>query len=171
MMSALLDEELTLQERRGLDAHIRSCPACQAEWASLRALDALLSRAGRTLMPAPARLRDRVQQRLTRQQQARRTLVGTLVLALGTSALLLLVFGPTLLRLVSAAQVLPTLAAGGPETIYHLLTYWRALAQTALDLLGRFGLPLAALGATTLGLAIASNLAWLQALRQLRATR
>ena len=90
-LSAYLDGELTAEERREVAAHLEGCEECRRELALLKRLDAAL---GSLDAPAPARLAERV---LDRLQPRRRRYVWQ-SLALAASLLLGIVLGGTLAR-------------------------------------------------------------------------
>jgi len=89
-LSAYLDGELTAEERREVAAHLEGCEECRRELALLKRLDAAL---GSLDAPAPARLAERVLDRL----QPRRRYVWQ-SLALAASLILGIVLGGTLAR-------------------------------------------------------------------------
>jgi mycothiol system anti-sigma-R factor len=64
-LAALLDGELSLPERRELEAHLRTCPRCAAELEQERAARSVLRDAA-ARMEAPAYLRSRVESSLAR---------------------------------------------------------------------------------------------------------
>jgi anti-sigma factor (TIGR02949 family) len=91
-LSAYLDGELTAEERREVAAHLEGCEECRRELALLQRLDAAL---GSLDAPAPARLAERVLDRL--QPRPRRRYVWQ-SLALAASLVLGIVLGGTLAR-------------------------------------------------------------------------
>lgn len=88
------DEDLTVQQRRELEVHLRSCTSCSAIAASNLAL-----RAKHLAMPQPG-FTDRFRPRLAawRKEQLRRQAIGTIVLVAGGLALLYAVAGPAMLE-------------------------------------------------------------------------
>ena len=58
-LSGYIDDELTPQQRRAIDAHCRDCTRCQRMIAGLRRTATLCRSAGSTPMPARARARAR----------------------------------------------------------------------------------------------------------------
>ena len=90
-LSAYLDGELSAEERREVAAHLEGCEECRRELALLKRLDAAL---GSLDAPAPARLAERV---LDRLQPRRRRYVWQ-SLALAASLILGIVLGGTLAR-------------------------------------------------------------------------
>jgi anti-sigma factor RsiW len=89
-LSAWLDGELTAEERREVAAHLEGCAECRRELAALERLDAAL---GSLEAPTPARLADRV---LDRVQPRRRYWWQSLAMA--ASLVLGIVLGGTLAR-------------------------------------------------------------------------
>jgi len=90
------DEQLTMQQRRELQIHLRSCTRCSGIAASNLAL-----RSGRLAEPAPGFV-GRFLPRLTawQRQQARRQVIGTVVLVLSGLALLYTLAGPAVLEAI-----------------------------------------------------------------------
>ncbi len=120
-MSLALDGRLPPGERRQLDAHLDSCPACAREWRSWQEIDRLF--AGAPMMPPPEDLAERIMVRI-RQRPERRALGPALItLALGLAALAglgvyaLLPALSSCLGLVMAAVEAP----GGPALLWGLL--------------------------------------------------
>jgi anti-sigma factor RsiW len=68
-------------EQQALEAHLRACPACQAEYALLQRAQALFGEAARE--PAPLALADRVMARVHRRARWLAYLRGGALLALG----------------------------------------------------------------------------------------
>lgn len=69
LISASLDDEISLAQKTVLEAHLAACPACAAQFERLRAADALFHRM-RTAAPAPFfenRLMERIARRKTAQ--------------------------------------------------------------------------------------------------------
>ena len=58
-LSRYIDDELTPQQRRIIDAHCRDCPRCRRMIVSLRRTIALYRSAGGTKMPTRTRARAR----------------------------------------------------------------------------------------------------------------
>jgi len=119
MMSLALDGMLSPEDQRTFEAHLRTCPDCQARWTRWRQVDALLA-AGPVLSPSPgfsARVLERVNRRGRRQ---RRLLGGALLLGGSLS-----VWGMVLLALVAAALLWtvsdPSVAIHGAQVLAHLL--------------------------------------------------
>jgi len=94
MMDAL-DGTLAVSDRHQLLAHLNTCPRCRADWDTLDALDAMLTRSP-MLFPAPG-FPKRVEARLVKFETQRRTLIGGLIL-LGAAAALCLLAVPFLLN-------------------------------------------------------------------------
>jgi predicted anti-sigma-YlaC factor YlaD len=90
-----LDGTLAAPDRQRLMAHLDTCPQCRADWEALSALEQLLSRP-RVVQPAPG-FAIRVEARLTRIENQRRTLVGGLIL-LGAAVVFSLLALPSLLN-------------------------------------------------------------------------
>jgi predicted anti-sigma-YlaC factor YlaD len=168
MMSARLDSRLGSREVALLEEHLAGCPACQAEWHKLQALDHLLASA--PMVPAPVRLRVLVSARLSRREQARRAIVGGTALALGTIALALLALAPIFLGLLDATGIAPALVSGGPQTIAQLRALLGTMGRTLLVVAEQFAIPLALLSLFSLASAVALNRLWMGAVRRLRTT-
>lgn len=167
MMSARLDGRLDSTEIALQEDHLATCGACRAEWRRLRALDRLLTSA--PMMRAPVRLRVQVMARLNRRERARRAIIGSTALALGTVALALLVLAPVLLGLLDVMGLAPALVSGGPETAAQLLAFLGALGRVLLVLAQQFAVPLAFLSLCSLVMALALNGLWISAVRRSRA--
>ncbi len=166
MMMARLDGHLAGDLVPTLEAHLDTCPSCRAEWRSLKRLDDLFSTA--PMVRPPVRLRVQVMTRLQRREQARRAIVGSTALVLGTIALTLLLVAPVLLDLLRISGIAPTLLSGGPATVVQLLSTVATMGRTLLVLLETFAAPLAALIMCSLALAFALNRLWVGALGRLR---
>ncbi len=166
MMVARLDGHLDDGSTVLLEAHIGACCSCQAEWRSLQRLDDLLTTA--PMVRSPVRLRVQVMTRLQRREQARRAIVGSTTLALGTITLMLLLLAPVLLDLLRMVGIAPTLLSAGPETVVQLLALMRTMGRALLVLLETFVTPLAALSLCSLALALALSRLWTGAVSRLR---
>lgn len=106
----LEDQFLTPEQKRELDAHLRTCKSCTALAESNLAL-----RSARVVAPAPG-FSARWQQRLVlaRQAERRRTLIGTLFFSIGGLLLLALLAGPTLASVIgSPAEWISVILRGG----------------------------------------------------------
>jgi anti-sigma factor RsiW len=119
MMSLLMDGMLSAEEQEALEAHLRLCTGCQAEWARWRQVDALLA-SEHVLVPSPgfgAGVLERVGQHRRRQ---RRLLGGALLLGGSLS-----VWGMVLLALAAAALLWvlsdPRVAVHGAHVLSQLL--------------------------------------------------
>ncbi len=66
-LPAWLDDELNVDARDPLQAHLETCPSCRADAESLQSLDADLARAFRPQREAAARIADRVAEALQRE--------------------------------------------------------------------------------------------------------
>jgi predicted anti-sigma-YlaC factor YlaD len=168
MMSARLDGRLDDVDATLLAEHVAECPACQAEWRRLQALDHLLASA--PMVPAPVSLRVLVSARLSRREQARRAIIGGTALALGTVALALLALAPILLGLLEATGIAPALVSGGPQTVAQLRALLGTAGRTLLVVAEKFAIPLALLSLFSLAIALALNRLWMGAVRRLRTT-
>jgi predicted anti-sigma-YlaC factor YlaD len=168
MMSARLDGRLDDVDAALLAEHVAECPACQAEWHRLQALDHLLASA--PMVPAPVSLRVLVLARLGRREQARRAIIGGTALALGTVALALLALAPILLGLLDATGIAPALVSGGPQTVAQLRALLGTAGRTLLVMAEKFAIPLALLSLFSLAIALALNRLWMGAVRRLRTT-
>lgn len=167
MMSARLDDRLDHTDMLRLQDHLASCSACQARWQQMKALDLLFRSA--PMSTAPPHLHVRVTSRIERQEQARRAIAGGLALAVGTTALAVLVLIPLVVTVVDNLAVAAILLTGGLETITQLLALLDAVSRTALILLNQFSVPFAVLSATSLLVALALNGLWIATMRRLQA--
>ena len=166
MMSTWMDGHLDSTETLLLQEHLAACRRCQAEWQALAALDRLLG--ATPTVPAPATLRTYVMARLDRRQQARQAIIGGMMLATGTLALVLLLLAPLIPDLLNLGGILPALAHGGPETLAQLLTLLEAMGRTSLVLMERFAVPLAFLCLCGLAAILALNGLCIRAVRRVR---
>jgi anti-sigma factor RsiW len=128
-MSLMLDGRLAARERAELEAHLATCPECQARWAAFQQVDWVLSNAA-TFAPTPGFV-NRFAARLAQQQvelarRARRERTGAWVgvFATGLAALALLVV-PALLATWSSlggfAEGAPTLFVSAVEELARWL--------------------------------------------------
>lgn len=168
MMSLRLDGRLGDAEEAALEAHLAACESCQATWHRLQALECLL-RSAPAVAPPP-RMRVHTLARLERREKARRTLVGSAVLALGTIAVTLIILAPLLAGLLEALRIAPALVAGGPATLAQLVSSWSAMGRALLLLIEEFAAPLALFALCGLATAAVLNILWIGTLRRLRAT-
>lgn len=168
MMSARLDGRLDDVDVALLAEHVAECPACQAKWRRLQALDHLLSSA--PMAPAPASLRALVLVRLSRREQARRAIIGGTALALGTVALALLALAPIILGLLDATGIAPALVSGGPQTLAQLRALLGTAGRTLLVMAEKLAIPLALLSLFSLTIALALNRLWIGAVRRVHTT-
>lgn len=96
MMSLALDGLLDSEESQRLDHHLRTCPACQAEWGKWQRIAHVLQ--AEPFAGPPQGFALNVDRTLQRTEQRREHILGGLMLAGGTlsiSALVLLVVGLT----------------------------------------------------------------------------
>jgi predicted anti-sigma-YlaC factor YlaD len=169
MMSLRLDGRLDSAGVALLNEHLTECKTCQAEWQSLQTLDSLLASA--VTMEAPVRVRVQVMARLERRDKARRVIIGSTMLGLGSVALVMLLVAPAMLGLLEAAGIAPALIRGGPTTLFHLLGAGETLGRTYIGLIGKLAIPLAILGVCGVASALVLNGLWIGAIRRLRASR
>ncbi len=151
MMQAQLDGKLAASDATRLQAHLRDCPLCRAEWERMQALDDLL-RAAPMVQP-PVRLRVMVMARLERREQARQAVFGWIGLSLATVALTMLALAPFLLDWFYQSGIAPAVIAGGPTTILQMLICVRSIGQAFLVVAVQFLVPAALLGSGCLALA------------------
>jgi predicted anti-sigma-YlaC factor YlaD len=105
-MSLWIDDQLTEDEVRQIEAHATHCVSCRAALDDLRRLDRLLS-AAPMISPAPG-FTERFQTRLATRHRRRRTWAGLLTLAIATIALFL---GVTLFLVISGLTLWEDLPA------------------------------------------------------------
>ncbi len=116
------DQPLTIEQKRELQAHLRSCPACAAIAESNLALHAV-----HMVSPATG-FSDRFQTRLIqrRQEQRWRQIIGTVILVLGGLGILAWLAGPVIQEaLQSPAQWLTTVVG----YLLFILTSIQALSE------------------------------------------
>jgi hypothetical protein len=94
-----------------------------------------------------------------------------LALALGATAVALLVFVPVALEVLKNVGIAPALLVGGMETVTQLLVLLNALSRTLFVLLDQFAGPLAILSLGSLLTALALNGLWILTMRRLRVAR
>jgi anti-sigma factor RsiW len=164
-----VDSQIDPEADRALERHLESCDACRLEWQKMRALDNLFRSA--TVRPAPPHVRARVVHRIERRGQARRAVVGGITLALGTSALAVLMIIPIVWSLFGSLGAAPALLAGAGETVAQLLILFTGVTRVLVALLDRFALPFAALALGSLFAALVLNGLWIATLRRLRVAR
>jgi anti-sigma factor RsiW len=110
-MSLWIDDQLTPNEIREIEAHAAACPSCRASLDTLRRLDRLLTSAP-MVSPLPG-FSDRFQAKLVTRRRRRRTWAGLLTLMLATlalslgAALLLMLSGLTLWGSLPVGELLP----------------------------------------------------------------
>ncbi len=167
MMSLRLDGRLSNGEIASLDEHLVGCDTCQAEWRSLHRLHCTLDAA--PMIQAPVRIRVNVMARLSRQDRARRAIVGGTTLVLGTATLALLVLLPALLGLLNTTSIVPAMFSGGPETAAHILGVWETLGRTLMVLCRNAIVPLALLGLCGLMMVLVLNGLWIALVRRIQA--
>jgi len=88
-MQEALDGLLAPDEQARMQAHLRGCPACRAQWQALQRVHNLLSSA--PVLSPPVGFAARVEARIVRRQAQRGTLPGLVGLMAG--ALVLIVWG------------------------------------------------------------------------------
>ena len=169
MMSRRLDGRVDGTEDVLLEEHVATCGVCHDEWRALQVFDRLLTSA--PMVSAPVYLRAHIIARLDRRQQARRAIIGGATLALGITALALLVLAPVLPGLLGVQGMLPALVRGGPETIAQLLALLGTAGRTMLVLVEQFAVPLAFASLCGLMMIMMLNGLLIGAVRRLRATR
>lgn len=151
MMQAQLDGELATDNAARLQAHLRDCPLCRAEWERMQALDDLLCAA--PMAQPPLRLRVMVMTRLERREHARQAAFGWIALSLATVALTMLALAPFLLDWLYRSGIAPAVIAGGPTTILQVLACVRSIGQAFLVIAAQFLAPAALLSVGLLTLA------------------
>jgi len=165
LMMARLDDQLDYQSALLLDEHLEACSGCRAEWRRMYALDSLFRSA--PTISAPLNLRVQITRRINRRERARRIVVGSLTLALGTTTLALLSLIPIALGFAANLGVAPALLIGGVETASQLLTLLDAVARLIIVLLDHFAVPFIVVSMGSLALAVLLNGLWITAMRRL----
>lgn len=74
LMSMALDKQLLAEDRRRLDRHLASCPACQAEWQAMKQVSSLFEQA--PMIGPPLGFAVRVERRLSEDVKKRRRAFG-----------------------------------------------------------------------------------------------
>ena len=122
------DQPLTTEQKRELQAHLRTCPACSAIAESNLALHSV-----RMVSPA-AGFAERFQTRLAhrRQEQHWRQIIGTVILVLGGLALLAWLAGPVIEEILQSPAQWLTTAVG---YFLFILTSIQALSEVGSVLL------------------------------------
>ncbi len=169
LMADRLDGRLNHAAITELEEHLAACSRCRVEWQKMHALDGMFRSA--PMRSAPPHLHTRVMARINRREQARRAVVGGLILALGATAVALLTLTPIALGLLENLGIAPTLLIGGVETITQLLTLVDAVSRMLLILLGQLAKPLVAFALGSFTLALALNGLWIVTMRRLRLAR
>jgi len=168
MMSARLDDYLDASDIARLEDHLATCDACRVEWQRLQALDRLFMSV--PMNQAPIGLRAQVIARIDRREQARRVVIGSLALVLGTATVTLLLLTPFVLWLLNHLDVVPALIVGGAETAAQLLLLVDAVGRMLFVLLDRFAQPLTVLSLGSLLVALALNGLLIRTVRRLGVT-
>lgn len=166
LMADRLDGCLDHAEIKELEEHLVACSKCRAEWQKMYALDRLFRSV--PMMSAPSHLEARVIARIGRREQARRAIVGSLVLALGATTLALLTLVSIALALLENLSVGPALLIGGVETVTQLLFLFDAVSRTVFVLLDQFARPLTVLSLGSLTMALVLDALWILTMRRLR---
>ncbi len=158
-MSLALDGALDTPEEQHLHAHLAGCPACRAEWAAMQAVSTLL--AAEPLVPPPWGFSARVDQRISRQMVRPRRVFGGLAVITGSlsavAAGLVLLAGVLWLlwsRLGAPSQV-ETAVDSGSQVASGIGLVAKSASLLLVDLLMRYGLPVAAVAALVIGVSVA----------------
>jgi anti-sigma factor RsiW len=158
-MSLALDGELSAPHKDQLHAHLASCPACRAEWDAMRAVSTLLS--AEPLMPPPWGFSARVDQRIGQQMARPRRFLSGLAVVTGSlsavaAALVLLIGVVSILwsRLGPPPQV-ETAVDSGSQVASGIGLVAKSASLVLIDLLTRYGLPMAVVAALVIGISVA----------------
>ncbi len=166
LMVDRLDGCLDARTTAILEEHLAECEGCRTEWQRMCALD-LLFRSAATV-PAPNNLRPHIVARIVQQERTRLVVAGSLILALGATAVALLLLGPVSVWFFENLGIVPTLLAGGLQTLAQLLLLIETQGRVLVALLSHFAVPLTLLGLGTLAVTIALNALWIATLRRTR---
>jgi hypothetical protein len=128
LMSLSLDEALTANEARQLQIHLNRCQSCQAKWISMERISQLFADA--PLVPPPTGFAAKVSQRLT-QREARRAVLGGMILLMGTISLTVLALPAIIGTFMTLEQLLSCspLLSYGLQLILKLISIGRPLVK------------------------------------------
>ena len=160
-MSLALDGELSANEEEQLQAHLTSCPACQAEWEAMRAVSTLLAK--EPMQSAPWGFSARVDQRISQRTARPRRVFGGLAVVTGSlsalaAALVLLVGVAALLwNRVGTPAPIETAVDSGSQVASGIGLVAKSASLLLMDLLARYGLPVAAIAALIIGYRLLSR--------------
>lgn len=158
-MSLALDGALGAAEEEHLRLHLAGCSACRAEWVAMQAVSGLLS--AEPLAPPPWGFSARVDQRISRQMARPRRLFGGVAVVTGSlsavaAGLVLLVGALWLLwsRLGAPPRV-ETAVDSGSQVASGIGLVAKSASLLLIDLLTRYGLPVAVIAALVIGVSVA----------------
>jgi anti-sigma factor RsiW len=149
-----------------MDEHLAACPACQAEWASMRQVSALFEQA--PMVGPPLGFAVRVERRLEERSKKRRwspgglaVLTGSLSLAgVAVAAVTLIVIGVIAWQWLGAQPAVYQGSTAVTQAAAGIGLVGKGASLFLKDLLVRYGLPLLLVAAA--GLALTSGVwAWL----------
>ena len=145
LMSLSLDEALTPDKARGLQMHLERCQSCQAKWNSMERISQLFADA--PLVPPPTGFAVKVSQRLA-QREARRGVLGGVILLMGTISLTVLALPATIGAFMALEQLFSysPLLSHGLQLILKLISIGRPLVKAGwlvlTSLFSSFGQPI-----------------------------
>jgi hypothetical protein len=145
LMSLSLDEALTPDKARQLQMHLERCQSCQAKWISMERISQLFADA--PLVPPPTGFAVKVSQRLA-QREARRGVLGGVILLMGTISLTVLALPATIGAFMTLEQLFSysPLLSHGLQLILKLISIGRPLVKAGwlvlTSLFSSFGQPI-----------------------------
>ena len=145
LMSLSLDEALTPDKARQLQMHLERCQSCQAKWISMERISQLFADA--PLVPPPTGFAVKVSQRLA-QREARRGVLGGVILLMGTISLTVLALPATIGAFMALEQLFSysPLLSHGLQLILKLISIGRPLVKAGwlvlTSLFSSFGQPI-----------------------------
>ena len=145
LMSLSLDEALTPDKARQLQMHLERCQSCQAKWISMERISQLFADA--PLVPPPTGFATKVSQRLA-QREARRGVLGGVILLMGTISLTVLALPATIGAFMALEQLFSysPLLSHGLQLILKLISIGRPLVKAGwlvlTSLFSSFGQPI-----------------------------
>jgi anti-sigma factor RsiW len=158
-MSLALDGELSAAQEEQLQAHLAGCPRCQAEWEAMQAASALLA-AEPLVSPAwgfSARVDQRISQEMVRPRRVLSGLAvvtGSLTAVAAVVALLVGVLALLWSR-VGTPPPVETAVDSGSQVASGIGLLAKSASLLLMDLLTRYGLPVAAIAALIVGATVA----------------
>ena len=128
LMSLSLDEVLTADKAHQFQMHLERCQSCQTKWISVERISQLFADA--PLVPPPTGFAVKVSQRLA-QREARRGVLGGVILLMGTISLTVLALPATIGAFMALEQLFSysPLLSHGLQLILKLISIGRPLVK------------------------------------------